>query len=65
MMQPLRETLPQFFKMLNIELPYDTNPILRYISEINENISLLKNEYINMFAAALFIIAKILKVPTT
>ena len=24
MMQPLRETLPQFFKMLNIELPYDS-----------------------------------------
>ena len=44
--------------MLNIELPYDTNPIPRHISKISENIRLHKNEYINMFTAALFIIAK-------
>lgn len=58
---PFRNPIWLFLKMLNIELPYDTNPILRYISKINENICLLKNEYINMFAAALFIIAKILE----
>ena len=44
--------------MLNIDLPYDTNPIPRHISKISENIRLHKNEYINMFTAALFIIAK-------
>ena len=62
---PFGNPIWQFLKTLNIELPYDTNPIPRYISKTSENICLHKSEYINMFTAALFIIAKNLKLPIT
>ena len=60
-MQPLWRTVWKFFKILKIELPYDS--AVPFLSVYLKKTIVQKDTYTTVFTAALFIIAKTWKQP--